>query len=266
VLLHSSFPVAGVKCPNCDFEVSPDEVKCPNCGAKIGEEIIERLLPLLKRPSEEPASPLPFYYRLLAGIIKPNIVFSNVATSPDLFGPFIITLLNGFLLTFYFLFIMNNVFFADMFIMLVFRSMSNSLSMEIFFFNFLFAFLELILVSFLYWLPFKLLGRSSSFRSFVSMLGYAYILVVLGEIFTMVTAFGNMILIPTMHPLLQLLVLQLHLYSAWSLGRTVKVVCLLGVAFMLTPAIRKITKFSTSFSLISSYAIIFIAIILLAGI
>jgi len=258
--------VAGVRCPNCNFKVSPDEVNCPSCGAKIGEETIERLLPLLKKPPEEPASPLPIYYRLLAGIIKPSVVFSNIAISPDPVGPFIVAFLNGFLLTVYFSSVLNKIFFMDMFSLLVFKSMSSLLSVELFYINITFAFLELVLVSFLYWLPFKLLGRGGKFNSFISMVGYAYVLVVLGELFPIASTSGSVIFMPKMLPLLQLLILQLHLYSAWVLGKNTKLVCLLGVAFMLTPGIRKITKLSTSLSLVSSYVIMSIAIIFLAGI
>lgn len=255
-----------MKCPNCNTEISPDEVKCPSCGAKIGEEIVERLLPLLKRPSEEPASPLPVYYKLLTSIIKPSIVFSNIAVSPDPLGPFIMILLNALLSTVHFSFVLNNVFFTDVLSSLILRAIFGSLSIELFYFNLLFALLELILIGFLYWLPFKLLGRGSSFKSFLSMVGYAYILVVIGQLLSIVAASGSVILIPKMSLLLQLIMFQFRLYSAWIFGRTIKLVCLLGVAFLLTPGIRKITRLSTSLSLISSYAIISIAIFFLANI
>ncbi|MBS7287183.1 MAG: zinc-ribbon domain-containing protein [Candidatus Freyarchaeota archaeon] len=255
-----------MRCPNCNAEISPDEVKCPSCGAKIGEEIIERLLPILKRPLEEPASPLPIYYKFLTSIIKPSIVFGNIAISPDPIAPFVMVLLNAILSTVYFSFVLNNVFFMDTLSLLIFRAMFAPLSIELFYFNFLFTLLELILISFLYWLPFKLLGRGSSFKSFFSMAGYAYILVVIGQIFSIIVSSGNVTLIPEMPLLLQLLVFQFRLYSVWIFGRAVKLVCLLGMAFLLTPGIRKLTKLSTGLSLASSYAIIFIAIFFLAKI
>ncbi len=254
-----------LKCPNCGVEISPDEVTCPNCGVKIGEEVLERLLPLLKKPREEPASPLPVVYRLLVGIVKPNVVFSNIATSPDLVGPFIVALLTASLTAVHFSSALSNLILPDFFSLLISKWISNLLFIVLLELSILFAFLEIFLISFLYWLLLRILGRGSSLMSFISMIGYAYILVVIGKILSIILSSGSPVLLPPLPLLTQLLVLQLQLYSIWSTEKTVKIPCLLGVAFLLTPGIRKVTKLNTSLSLVTSYVVMSIAIIFLSS-
>ncbi|MEM1657579.1 MAG: zinc ribbon domain-containing protein [Candidatus Jordarchaeales archaeon] len=254
-----------MKCPKCKNKVSPDELNCPYCGARIGEEIIERLLPLLRKPLEKPATPLSVHHRLFTGMIKPNVVFSDIVSSPDLLGPLLVVFLNSFLSTIYFLLPIGKIFFTDMLFFLFFKDSLSSLPIILFYFNLSLAFLELFLVSFLYWLPLKLLGRDVRFKSFVSMVGYAYVLVVLGQMVSLIiTSINSSVLVmPALPPVLQLSTTQFYLYLLWKVGKTAKLVCLLGVAFLITPGIRKAAKLSTSFSLIFSYSVVLIAYTLL---
>ncbi|MHA1608101.1 MAG: zinc-ribbon domain-containing protein [Candidatus Freyarchaeota archaeon] len=252
-----------MRCPSCGAEVPVDEVKCPSCGAKVGEEIVERLLPLLKKPLEEPATPLPFYYRFFVGPIKPNVVFGNIAIAPDVLGPFLAVLLSGLLATFYFSVVWNNIFLPNFLDLLLFRFIGSFLLIEVLLLNLAFTFLQLLIVSFLYWLPFKLLGRGGRFKSFISMVGHAYIIVIIGQMVLLaLTVFSGHPLLLHGPPLIQMIMMQLYLYSSWNLGRTTKCVCLLGVAFLLTPGIRKLAKLSTSISMLSSYTIIMLAVFL----
>ncbi len=93
------------RCPFCDSPVPSDATTCPVCKEEIGEETLERLLPLLKRPESPDVRFLSPVERLWGTIRRPGPTFRDIGRRPDTAGPVLLILINALIVTGYFLLI-----------------------------------------------------------------------------------------------------------------------------------------------------------------
>ncbi|MHA1712890.1 MAG: YIP1 family protein [Candidatus Ranarchaeia archaeon] len=78
-----------VKCPSCGTEVSLDTVTCPHCGAKVQDEILERVIPIFRRPRSGLVEPMGSIKRMIRIFYRPADVYMDYVNSPDFFTPFL---------------------------------------------------------------------------------------------------------------------------------------------------------------------------------
>ncbi|MEM4735387.1 MAG: YIP1 family protein [Candidatus Thorarchaeota archaeon] len=87
------------RCSACNSPVPSDATVCPVCGQKIAEEILERVLPFLKRPLAEDVKTLGLVGRIIGVLIRPAATFRDIARRPDGRGPAVVVLFNALIMT-----------------------------------------------------------------------------------------------------------------------------------------------------------------------
>ncbi len=93
------------RCPFCDSPVPPDAITCPVCKEEIGDETLERILPLLKRPEAPEVRFMSPVERLWGVIRRPAPTFRDIGRRPDTAGPVLLVLINAMIVVGYFLII-----------------------------------------------------------------------------------------------------------------------------------------------------------------
>lgn len=249
-----------VSCPKCGALVAPDEEVCPNCNYRLAEETLERLLPLLKRPEREPISAMPFPIRIAKAIIAPSSALHDVARAPDAMGPLIIYILNVLVLTLFYAAVWNHIYpFGDYWLL---RVLGDGAILGRLVSNALLVFIQFLFLGFAYWLPFRLVGKKSGFKKNLSIVGYAYIPVLIGRAVSLLLLFTNlpMILIPASASLLQaqILIALVFMSPVWNNVAGIEIACWLWAAFLIALGIRQLNQLKTAVALISSYAIMLV--------
>lgn len=249
-----------MSCPKCGALVAPDEEVCPECNYRLAEETLERLLPLLKRPEKEPISPMPFPIRIAKAVIAPSQAFHDIARAPDAAGPIILYALNVLAVTIYYAAGWNHIYpFGDYWIL---RLLDDGAVLGILFSNALMVLIQLLFLGFIYWLPFRLIGRKSSFKRDLSIVGYAYVPILIGRALSVLILFTSIptIIIPVNASLLQaqISVTSIFISTVWNTVAVIEIASWLWAAFLIALGIRQVNELSTTAAFISSYAIILI--------
>ncbi len=91
------------RCEYCGAPVPADATVCPVCREEIAEETLERILPLLKRPESPDVRFMNPLERIVGVILKPAPTYRDIAQRPDMKGPFLIIIMNAFILVGFFL-------------------------------------------------------------------------------------------------------------------------------------------------------------------
>ncbi|MFB0560854.1 MAG: YIP1 family protein [Candidatus Lokiarchaeia archaeon] len=256
-----------MSCPKCGALVAPDEEVCPECNYRLAEETLERLLPLLKRPEKEPISPMPFPIRIAKSIIAPSQAFHDIARAPDAAGPFILYVLNVLAITIYYAAGWNHIFpLGDYWIL---RVLGDGALLGRLASNAILVLIQFLFLGFIYWLPFRLIGRKSSFKRDLSIVGYAYIPVLIGRAISILILFTGLpiVVIPGNASFLQaqFSVASVFMSSVWNTVTTIEIACWLWAAFLIALGIRQVNELSTAAALISSYAIMIIFLVIYAS-
>lgn len=256
-----------MSCPKCGALVAPDEEICPECNYRLAEETLERLLPLLKRPEKEPISPMPFPIRIAKAIIAPSSAFHDISRAPDAAGPFIIYTLNVLAITIYYAAGWNHIYpLGDYWIL---RVLGDGALFGRLASNAILVLIQFLFLGFIYWLPFRLIGRKSSFKRDLSIVGYAYTPVLIGRAISILILFTSLpaIVIPGNASLLQaqFSVASVFVSSVWNTVTAVEIACWLWAAFLIALGIRQVNELSTVAALISSYAIMIIFLLIYAS-
>nr|MDO8082010.1 YIP1 family protein [Candidatus Freyarchaeota archaeon] len=253
-----------MSCPRCGALVAPDEEVCPECNYRIAEETLERLLPLLKRPEKEPISAMPFPTRIAKAIIAPNKAFHDISRAPDAAGPLIIYLLNVLGITLCYAAGWNHIYpFGNYWAL---RALGEGALLGRMASNAILVFIQFLFLVFIYWLPFRLVGKKGSFKRDLSIIGYAYTPVLIGRAISVLVLFTSLptIIIPADANVLQagISVALVFASSVWNVVTIIEIACWLWAAFIIALGIRQVNELSTTVALISSYAImlIFLAI------
>ncbi|MFW9907031.1 MAG: Yip1 family protein [Candidatus Thorarchaeota archaeon] len=97
------------RCEFCDSPVPADAVKCPVCREEIGEESLERILPMLRRPETPKVRALGITGRLWGVIRQPAPTYRDIAQRPDYAGPFAIIVMNALIMAGFFLTISSKI-------------------------------------------------------------------------------------------------------------------------------------------------------------
>lgn len=253
-----------MSCPKCGALVAPDEEVCPECNYRLAEETLERILPLLKRPKKEPISPMSFPIRIAKAIIAPSQAFHDIARAPDAAGPFMLYVLSVLAITLHYAAGWNHIYPLGEYWIL--RVMGDGAILGRLVSNAVLVLIQFLFLGFIYWLPFRLIGRKSSFKRDLSIIGYAYTPVLIGRAISVLILFtslpsivilGNASLIQA-----QFSVASVFMSSVWNTVTAIEIACWLWAAFMIALGIRQVNELSTTAALISSYVImiIFLAI------
>lgn len=91
------------RCEFCDSPVPADATYCPVCKEEIAEEVLERILPMLKRPDAPDVRVMGPIDRMWGVIRRPAAAYRDIGQKPDAFGPFIIIILNALVLAGFFI-------------------------------------------------------------------------------------------------------------------------------------------------------------------
>lgn len=257
-----------MSCPRCGALVAADEEVCPDCNYRLAEETLERLLPLLKRPEKEPISAMPFPVRIAKAIIAPSQAFYDISRAPDAAGPFIIYLLNVLGLALYYAAGWNHIFpFGDYWIL---SALGNGAILGRIFSNAVLVFIQFLFIGFLYWLPFKLVGKKSSYKRDLSIIGYAYTPVLIGRAISVIILFTSLpsTVIPVGANLLQagISITLVFMSAVWNVVAIIEFACWLWAAFIIARGIRQVNELSTTAAFISSYAIMLIFLVIYGSI
>jgi hypothetical protein len=86
------------RCEFCDSPVPADATICPVCREAIAEEALERVLPLLRRPESKEVRFMSIRERLWGVLRRPSATYRDIGTRPDAAGPFIIIIMNAFVM------------------------------------------------------------------------------------------------------------------------------------------------------------------------
>jgi hypothetical protein len=256
-----------MSCPRCGALVAPDEEVCPECNYRLTEETLERLLPLLKKPEKEPISAMPFPTRIAKAIIAPSQAFYDISRAPDAAGPFIIYLLNILVLALYYGAGWDHIYpFGDYWIL---RVLSDGALLGRIVSNSILVFIQFLFIGFIYWLPFKLVGRKGSYKRDLSIIGYAYTPVLIGRAISVLILSTSLpsIIIPVGASLLQagISITFVFTSSVWSVVTIIEFACWLWAAFIIALGIRQVNELSTTAALISSYIIMLIFLVIYAS-
>ena len=97
------------RCEFCDSPVPADAVICPVCREEIAEETLERILPMLKRPTTPQVRALGVRDRLWGVVRRPAPTYRDIGQRPDYAGPFVIIIANALIMAGYFLTISSKI-------------------------------------------------------------------------------------------------------------------------------------------------------------
>ena len=86
------------RCLFCESPVPADATVCPVCGEEIAEEVLEKVLPFLKRPESAEVRAMSPMERLWGVIRRPAATYRDIGQRPDPAGPFIIILINALIM------------------------------------------------------------------------------------------------------------------------------------------------------------------------
>jgi hypothetical protein len=256
-----------MSCPRCGALVAPDEEVCPECNYRLAEETLERLLPLLKRPEKEPISAMSFPVRIAKAIIAPSQAFYDISRAPDAVGPFILFALNVLCLTLYYAAGWNSIYpFGDYWIL---RVLGDGAILGRLFSNAILVFIQFLFISFIYWLPFRLVGKKGSYKRDLSIIGYAYTPVLIGRAISIIILFTSLpsTVIPAGASLLQagISIALVFTSSVWNIVTVIEFATWLWAAFIIALGIRQVNELSTTAALISSYVIMLIYLAIYAS-
>ena len=253
-----------MSCPRCGAPVAPDEEVCPECNYRIAEETLERLLPLLKRPEKEPISAMPFPIRIAKAIIAPSQAFHDISRAPDAMGPLVLYTLNVIALTLYYAAGWSHIYpYGDFEIL---RALGDSALLGRLASNAIFILIQFLFLGFIYWLPFRLVGRGSSFKTDLSIVGYAYTPVLIGRAISLLMLSRSLptVIIPAEATFFQaqIAITMVFMSPVWNTALGIEIASWLWAAFLIALGIRQVNELSTSAALVSSYVImlIFLAI------
>lgn len=249
-----------MSCPKCGALVAPDEEVCPECNYRLVQETLERLIPLLKRPEKEPISAMPFPIRIVKAIIAPSQAFHDISRAPDFAGPLIIYLLNVLLVTLFYAAGWKHIYpFGNYWIL---RALGEGALFGRLISNAIFVFIQFLFLGFIYWLPFRLIGKKGGFKKNLSIIGYAYMPVIIGRVVSVLLLLTLLptIIIPVDANVLQAGISVTFIFTSpvWSAVRIIEVACWLWAAFIIALGIRQVNELSTTVSLIASYVLMLI--------
>ncbi len=91
------------RCEFCDSPVPADATICPVCKEEIAEEMLERILPMLKRPDAPDVREMGVIQRLWGVIRRPAAAFRDIGQKPDAVGPLLVIVANALVLLGFFL-------------------------------------------------------------------------------------------------------------------------------------------------------------------
>jgi hypothetical protein len=253
-----------MSCPRCGALVAPDEEVCPECNYRIAQETLERVLPLLKRPEKEPISAMPFPTRIAKAIIAPSQAFHDISRAPDAAGPFMLYLLNILGITLCYAAGWAHIIpFGNYWAL---RALGEGALLGRIVSNAILVFIQFLFLGFIYWLPFRLVGKKGSFKKDLSIIGYAYTPVLIGRALSVLLLFTLLptVIIPADANVIQagISVTLVFTSSVWDAVTVIEIACWLWAAFIIALGIRQVNELSTTVALISSYGImlIFLAI------
>jgi hypothetical protein len=253
-----------MSCPRCGALVAPDEEICPECNYRLVQETLERILPLLKRPEKEPISAMPFPTRIAKAIIAPNQAFHDISRAPDALGPLTLYLLNIIGLTLCYAAGWIHIYpFGNYWAL---RALGEGALFGRLISNAILVFIQFLFLGLIYWLPFRLIGKKGGFKRNLSIIGYAYTPVVIGRAVSVLLLFTLLptIVIPANANVVQAGISLTFIFTSpvWGAIRIIEIACWLWAAFVIALGIRQVNELSTTASLISSYVLMLIYLVI----
>jgi hypothetical protein len=247
--------------------VPADATVCPVCGEEIAEEVLERILPMLKRPESAEVRAMSPVERLWGIIRRPAATYRDIGQRPDPAGPFIIILINALIMAGAYLILSSKLTVtivvnatagttADLSIL------STDLSTP-FYTTALVSILPNIMVGMIYLifgsafahLAFKIMGGTGKFKKTISIVGYSMFPVVLFRLVgLLVLLAGESYAFDYQTSNINEVVLNLFQNPVWITIDYLTMAAVFWVGFLLVFGIREAHDTSTGWAFLISLA------------
>jgi hypothetical protein len=262
------------RCLFCESPVPADATVCPVCGEEIAEEVLEKVLPFLKRPESAEVRSMSPMERLWGVIRRPAATYRDIGQRPDPAGPFIIILINALIMAGAYLIISSKL----QVTVLVNATTSEYADLSIlatdyggpFFVTTLVSILPNIMVGMLYLffgsafahLAFKILGGTGRMKKTISIVGYSMFPVVLFRLVGLLVIFLSIETIPLDVEASNLNSIILGIFSSnlWLTIDYMTMAALVWVGILLVFGIREAHDTSTGWAFLMSLACMIVLI------
>ena len=171
-----------VKCPSCDSEVTIDTILCPKCGVNVQDAVLERVIPVFRRPKTDSNEPIGKIRRLIYIYFKPAEVYQEYVAIGGAFGPAIFFILPVILMS-----LIYPVFWTHVPIIEAINPNSRFLMMfsgwlGVFLFEMILSFFLVLTLTTIYHLGARLVGGKGKWRQSWGITCFALAPVVIGRI------------------------------------------------------------------------------------